>query len=201
MFTLSSRLAILATVLMLSACNQDSTSVSLTASEAAAASDVGTSSASDTDASAPAASQTLTTSDKKISITVPQGQFVDQIDHAADWVDKTETGTLTLLQRDDNSGITLSVNNFGQPKDKAEVYFKNLSDTLKADADLKDLQVGLATDNRMGYRFSRVVDGTTLSEECIALYTANNLSVICASSDMVDPQQLTDLLKNINVQS
>lgn len=197
MRTFSSPLAILVTVLLLTGCfNQDNTSVSLLASDTTSGSI-----ASDTDASTPDTSQTLTSTDNKISIAVPQGQFSDQLDHAADWVDKQEIDTLTLLQRDDSNGITLSVNNFGKPKEKAEVYFQQLTDTLKADTDLQNLKVGMATDNRMGYRFTHATDGITLAEECIALYKENNLSVICASSDAVDPQQLTDLLKNISVQN
>lgn len=198
MLKFSSRLSVLATILLLSGCfNQDNTSVSLSASEAAAASGV----ASDSGAPTPDASQTLTSTDNRISITVPQGQFVDQMSHAADWVDKQEINTLTMLQRDDSNGITLSINSFGKPKEKSEVYFKRLSDALKTDTSLQNLKIGMATDNRMGYRFSRTVDGMVLSEECIALYKEDNLAVICASSDMVEPQQLTELLKNISVQS
>lgn len=197
MLNLPARLVMLTTMAMLFGCSgQDSTSVSLTASEAAA-SDTATGTA----ASAANASQTLTTTDNKISITVPQGQFADQLNNAAMWVDKQGIDTLTLLQRDDNNGITLSVNNLGKPKDTSEAYFKKLADTLKSDSDLQDLKIGMATGNRMGYRFTRDVNGTKLAEECIALYNENDLSVICASSDMVDPPQLTDLLKNISVQS
>ena len=106
---------------------------------------------------------------------------------------------LVLLQRDDNSGITLSVSNLGAPKKSADVYFKQLAETLKADSTLQDVNTGVATENRMNYRFAHEQDGSTLNENCVAIYEASGLYIACASSDSASQQQLADALKSISL--
>ena len=180
----------------LAACSdKNDTSVSLSASEAASAS-----STSSPTNSAPV-SQTLTSTDGNVSIVVNQGQFTDQSSDAANWVTKDESTNLTLLQRDDSNNITLSVNSLGAPKLKADDYFKKLSSSLKANGDLNNVKVGMATDNRMNYRFSHSSNERSLNENCVALYGANNLYVVCASSDSASDEQLSNTLKNISVKN
>lgn len=178
----------MAALFTLAACSdKNDTSVTLSASEAAQA-----------EAPTSPAAQTLTTSDGKLSITT-QGVFSDQSTKAQEWVSNGDTSKIVLLQRDDSQDITLSVVNLGAPKSKANDYFKQLSEALKQNSALQNVQVGVATENRMNYQFSHSQDGTTLNEHCLAVYEPENLYAICASSDTVQPAQLADTLKEIKL--
>ena len=187
-------LYVIITLLGLSACKKDETSVTIDASDAQAAS------SSATSAAETPVTQTLTSKDDKLSIVV-NGSFADVIDSATDWVDQEELNSLTLLQHDENSNITLAVNNLGTIKIKPDEYFKNLADSLQNNKNISDIKVGVATENRMNYRFSHQQNGSLLNESCVALIGDNNLYSVCASSESADFAELAGTLKTINVQN
>lgn len=188
-------------LLGLSACNKDDTSVTLDASDLAASS--ASTSFLNADASSTntaTSTQTLTSSDNKINIVV-NGLYQNQLDHPNDWVDASETNSLTLLQHDDNSNITLVVNNLGAAKLKADDYFKNLAQSLQNNPQLSDVKIGVATENRMNYRFTHSIGNETLRENCVALMGSNKLYSVCAISNSADDTALASALKNISIQS
>jgi len=187
-------LYVIITLLGLSACKKDETSVTIDASDAQAAS------SSAASAAETPVTQTLTSKDDKLSIVV-NGSFADVIDSATDWVDQEELNSLTLLQHDENSNITLAVNNLGTIKIKPDEYFKNLADSLQNNKNISDIKVGVATENRMNYRFSHQQNGSLLNESCVALIGDNNLYSVCASSESADYAELAGTLKTINVQN
>lgn len=187
-------LYVIITLLGLSACKKDETSVTIDASDAQAAS------SSAASAAETPVTQTLTSKDDKLSIVV-NGSFADVIDSATDWVDQEELNSLTLLQHDENSNITLAVNNLGTIKIKPDEYFKNLADGLQNNKNISDIKVGVATENRMNYRFSHQQNGSLLNESCVALIGDNNLYSVCASSESADFAELAGTLKTINVQN
>nr|WP_303832594.1 cytochrome C [Snodgrassella alvi] len=187
-------LYVIITLLGLSACKKDETSVTIDASDAQAAS------SSAASAAETPVTQTLTSKDDKLSIVV-NGSFADVIDSASDWVDQEELNSLTLLQHDENSNITLAVNNLGTIKIKPDEYFKNLADSLQNNKNISDIKVGVATENRMNYRFSHQQNGSLLNESCVALIGDNNLYSVCASSESADFAELAGTLKTINVQN
>ena len=187
-------LYVIITLLSLSACKKDDTSVTIDASDVQAAS------SSATSAAETPVTQTLTSKDDKLSIVV-NGSFADVIDSATDWVDQEELNSLTLLQHDENSNITLAVNNLGTIKIKPDEYFKNLADSLQNNKNISDIKVGVATENRMNYRFSHQQNGSLLNESCVALIGDNNLYSVCASSESADYAELAGTLKTINVQN
>lgn len=187
-------LYVIITLLSLSACKKDDTSVTIDASDVQAAS------SSATSAAETPVTQTLTSKDDKLSIVV-NGSFADVIDSATDWVDQEELNSLTLLQHDENSNITLAVNNLGTIKIKPDEYFKNLADSLQNNKNISDIKVGVATENRMNYRFSHQQNGSLLNESCVALIGDNNLYSVCASSESADFAELAGTLKTINVQN
>ena len=128
--------------------------------------------ASDTTASSAnleSAVQILESNDKKIRITVSNGQFSSagaQVDlHPSSVSDED----LTLLQHDANQDITLYTARLGKPKSDAATYFKNLKTALKNTEGLSDVDVGAATGNRMNYRFIQTTDENSLRENCIAI--------------------------------
>ena len=187
-------LCVIITLLSLSACKKDDTSVTIDASDVQAAS------SSATSAAETPVTQTLTSKDDKLSIVV-NGSFADVMDSATDWVDQEELNSLTLLQHDENSNITLAVNNLGTIKIKPDEYFKNLADSLQNNKNISDIKVGVATENRMNYRFSHQQNGSLLNESCVALIGDNNLYSVCASSESADYAELAGTLKTINVQN
>lgn len=195
---LKSRIGLCAILFLLglSACTKQDTSVTMDASDTQTAS----SSAASADEPAASATQTLTSKDNKLSIVV-DGDFADVLDSATDWVDPAQLNNLTLLQHDDSSNITLAVNNLGTLKIKPDEYFKNLADSLEHNSSISNIKVGVATVNRMNYRFSHQQNGTLLNESCVALTVDNNLYSVCASSESADYNALAGTLKTINVQN
>ena len=187
-------LYVIITLLGLSACKKDDTSVTIDASDVQAAS------SSATSAAETPVTQTLTSKDDKLSIVV-NGSFADVMDSATDWVDQEELNSLTLLQHDENSNNTLAVNKLGKIKIKPDEYFKNLADSLEHNSSISNIKVGVATVNRMNYRFSHQQNGTLLNESCVALTVDNNLYSVCASSESADYNALAGTLKTINVQN
>lgn len=194
---LKSRLWLLVAIALLglSACKQKDTSVTIDASDTQAASSA--SQASESNANS---TQTLSSNDGKVSI-VLDGDFTDVLDSASDWVDQSQVKNLTLLQHDDDSNITLAVNNLGVMKIKPDEYFKNLADSLKNNAAISKVKLGIATENRMNYRFSHQQNGTLLNESCVALVANGNLYTVCASSDSASDDALAATLKTINLQN
>ena len=189
-------LCVILFLLGLSACTKQDTSVTMDASDTQTAS----SSAASADEPAASATQTLTSKDNKLSIVV-DGDFADVLDSATDWVDPAQLNNLTLLQHDDSSNITLAVNNLGTLKIKPDEYFKNLADSLEHNSSISNIKAGVATVNRMNYRFSHQQNGTLLNESCVALIVDNNLYSVCASSESADYNALAGTLKTINVQN
>lgn len=190
-------LCVILFLLGLSACTKQDTSVTMDASDTQTAS---SSAASADEPAAASATQTLTSKDSKLSIVV-DGDFADVLDSATDWVDPAQLNNLTLLQHDDSSNITLAVNNLGSLKIKPDEYFKNLADSLEHNSSISNIKVGVATVNRMNYRFSHQQNGTLLNESCVALIVDNNLYSVCASSESADYSTLAGTLKTINVQN
>lgn len=191
---LKSRLWLLIAIAIsaLTACKKNETSVTLDASSVntviAASADTPTS-----------GTQTLSSRDDKLSIVV-DGNFNDEMDDAEKWASKDNLDTLILLQHDDSSNITLIANDLGPIKLKAEEYFKNLAANLKNNAQISNVNVGIATDNRMNYRFSHEENGVILNESCVAMIGNNNLYSVCANSDTAKDDALAATLKTINLQ-
>lgn len=181
-------LLLLSATLTLSACNEKAqTSVDTsTASSEAAAPEVAANSA-----------QTLTSSDNKITLTVEQGGYEDKSKEAEQLLSPVKDGDLTLLQYNPYSDITLHVESLGAPKRSADEYFAKLSQTIKSAKNVRNVNIGEATENRMNYTFSSEEDGQTLNESCVALYSKERLYNICASSSTADIAKLDTDLKNI----
>lgn len=177
-----------AVLLALAACdtkvnNPQSADASAAASEAAS------------EAPAPAASaQTLTSRDGAVSIAVT-GNFQDQSGNAGLLPEGTSAEEVTLLQRDEDADITLSVIDLGKPAKPAKEYYAGLTSALQA-AGLADLKAGAATENRMDYSFTQA-DGS--SENCIAIYHPENLYTVCANSATAGNARLAEALKDVKL--
>lgn len=178
-------LALTAAMIGLAACGQK-TETSVTADNAATA-------------SAAETVQTLDSSDGKIRILIQGSRFEDSSKDASALLSDVNADELTLLQRDNEHGITLYVVNLGAAKTDAASYFTNLKNALSTAEGLEGVQSGVATANRMNYRFAQTdADGNVLHENCIAIHEANIYNV-CASSDSASQEELAAVLKDVNL--
>lgn len=177
----------------LAACEQKGTT-SVAASTSSAASAI-------TDAAASAnAVQTLTSSDSKISISIQGSQFADAMQNKDLLPDGLAATDLTLLQHDPASEITVYVANLGKPQSPAADYFNKLKTALEQDKSLSNVEAGVATENRMSYRFSQKdKEDNTLNENCLAVYEADNIYNICANSYSASSEQLNEVLKDVKL--
>lgn len=187
-------LGLAASILLLSACNgQSETSVSPEAASSAA-------SAINDAASVPqSAVQTLTSKDGKLSIIIENSSFADISKEARQLPPGVNTADLTLMQHDDAQNITLYATNLGKPQKAANEYFANLKKHIEADKSLKDVKIGVSTENRMDYHYSQTSGDETLNETCVSVYSAEGLYNICAYSPSATSQQLDSVLKNIKL--
>ncbi len=181
------------TAIGLAACEQKGTT-SVAASTSSAASAI-------TDAAASAnAVQTLTSSDSKISISIQGSQFADAMQNKDLLPDGLAATDLTLLQHDPASEITVYVANLGKPQSPAADYFNKLKTALEQDKSLSNVEAGVATENRMSYRFSQKdKEDNTLNENCLAVYEADNIYNICANSYSASSEQLNEVLKDVKL--
>ena len=152
-------------------------------------------------ASTPAADavQTLDSSDGKIRVLIQGSRFEDISQDANALPANVNAEELTLLQRDNDRDITLYAVNLGAAKTNAETYFANLKSALGATEGLEDAQSGVATANRMNYRFAQTdAEGNVLRENCIAIHETN-LYNVCASSATASQEELAAVLKDVNL--
>ena len=178
-------------LVLLAACNQ-STESSVGDTPPAA------STAPSTPASAPvAASQTIASKDGKISITV-NGQYADKLSEASQLISDIPSEQLLFLQRDDSADVLLYAADLGKSKKDAATYLKTLSDAVKADAALKNTNVGAVEGNKLAYQFSETQAETEVNQACVAINEGNIYSV-CTISSSQSPAQLAQLLSNIAV--
>lgn len=178
----------LSSALLLAACNQkaDTSVVAPSASEVAAAS-----------AAANTELQTLSSDDGVISLNV-SGHFEDKSADASQYIDDAGSNKPSLLRYDADNDITIYINNFGTPKQAADVYFAKLAESIQSDKGLENIVVDTPADQRMGYRFSHGENDNALNESCIAVYAAN-LYNICATSNTASIADLDALLRNLTV--
>ncbi|MCO6503994.1 MAG: hypothetical protein J6568_01040 [Snodgrassella sp.] len=196
---LKSRLWLLVAVAVigLSACKKNETSVTLNDSEA---SSVNNAVAASSDKAVATTTQTLSSPDDKLSIVV-DGNFVNKMDDAEDWVRQEDLDTLMLLQHDEKTNITLIANDLGPLKIEPKNYFAKLVDDLNKQTSISSLDVGMATENRINYHMSHADNGVVLNESCVVMVANNNLYSVCASSDTAKIDALAAALKTININS
>ena len=161
------------------------------ASEASAASAAGTSEAAGT---------TLSSKDNKVQFVIPQnicGAFEDKLADANLLPEGVPAEQVTLLQRNDDADLTLSVVQTGKTDKAEDKLFADLKKEIERDQSVKDAQVDAATADSMAYRYTQANDGNATNESCIAHLSADKeLAVVCATSGQMSANELKDLLAN-----
>lgn len=200
--TLSTQYALLiAAAISLAACGDNHASPAASSAPAAPSSAPAApaaSSASAAASAAEAASITLDSKDNKVQLVITQnisGAFQDKLADANLLPEGVPAEQVTLLQRNDDADLTLSVVQTGKTDKAADKLFADLKKEIESDQSVKDAQVDAATADSVAYRYTQANDGNATNESCIAHLSADKeLAVVCATSGQMSTNELKDLL-------
>ena len=200
--TLSTQYALLiAAAISLAACGDNHASPAASSAPAAprsAPAAPAASSASAAASAAEAASITLDSKDNKVQLVITQnisGAFQDKLADANLLPEGVPAEQVTLLQRNDDADLTLSVVQTGKTDKAADKLFADLKKEIESDQSVKDAQVDAATADSVAYRYTQANDGNATNESCIAHLSADKeLAVVCATSGQMSTNELKDLL-------
>ena len=203
--TLSTQYALLiAAAISLAACGDNPASPAASSAPAAPSSAPAAPAASSASAAAAsaaeAASITLDSKDNKVQLVITQnisGAFQDKLADANLLPEGVPAEQVTLLQRNDDADLTLSVVQTGKTDKAADKLFADLKKEIESDQSVKDAQVDAATADSVAYRYTQANDGNATNESCIAHLSADKeLAVVCATSGQMSANELKDLLES-----
>ena len=187
--------------LSLAACgdNPANPAASAPAPSSAPAVPAAASTASEAAASAPeAAGITLSSQDNKVQFVITpniSGAFQDKLADVNLLPEGVPAEQVTLLQRNDDADLTLSVVQTGKTDKAADKLFADLKKEIESDQSVKDAQVDAATADSMAYRYTQANEDNATHESCIAHLSADKeLAVVCATSGQMTANELKDLL-------
>ena len=201
--TLSTQYALLiAAAISLAACGDNPASPAASSTPAVPSSAPAAPAASSASAAAAsaaeAASITLDSKDNKVQLVITQnisGAFQDKLADANLLPEGVPAEQVTLLQRNDDADLTLSVVQTGKTDKAADKLFADLKKEIESDQSVKDAQVDAATADSVAYRYTQANDGNATNESCIAHLSADKeLAVVCATSGQMSANELKDLL-------
>ena len=199
--SLKTQLLLIATTVSLAACGENPTSPAASTPAAASAPTNAPAAASETTAaSAPeAAGITLASKDNKVQFTLQNsnGLFQDKLGEANLLPEGVPAEQVTLLQRNDDADLTLSVVQIGKTDKAADKLFAELKKEIEGDQSVKDVQVDEASADSVAYRYTQANEDSATNESCIAHLSADKeLAVVCATSGQMSANELKDLLAN-----
>lgn len=201
--TLSTQYALLiAAAISLAACGDNPASPAASSTPAVPSSAPAAPAASSASAAAAsaaeAASITLDSKDNKVQLVITQnisGAFQDKLADANLLPEGVPAEQVTLLQRNDDADLTLSVVQTGKTDKAADKLFADLKKEIESDQSVKDAQVDAVTADSVAYRYTQANDGNATNESCIAHLSADKeLAVVCATSGQMSANELKDLL-------
>ena len=201
--TLSTQYALLiAAAISLAACGDNPASPAASSAPAAPSSAPAAPAASSASAAAASAAEvasiTLDSKDNKVQLVITQnisGAFQDKLADANLLPEGVPTEQVTLLQRNDDADLTLSVVQTGKTDKAADKLFADLKKEIESDQSVKDAQVDAATADSVAYRYTQANDGNATNESCIAHLSADKeLAIVCATSGQMSANELKDLL-------
>ncbi len=199
--SLKTHLLLIAAAVSLAACGENPTSPAASTPAAASAPTNAPAAASETAAaSAPeAAAITLASKDNKVQFTLQNsnGLFQDKLGEANLLPEGVPAEQVTLLQRNDDADLTLSVVQTGKTDKTADKLFAELKKEIEGDQSVKDVQVDEASADSVAYRYTQANEDSATNESCIAHLSADKeLAVVCATSGQMSANELKDLLAN-----
>ena len=140
--------------------------------------------------------QTLTDSTGRISIAVT-GTFTVRPD------EENSLPTTLFAQNQDNNAV-LTVSSLGTLQSKPDEYFKKLSEVVKQQESdnpqqFSKTKVGIATNNRMNYRFVQTTANGETAEMCMAIIAGDDLYSVCANGENLSFDALNTYLQDVRI--
>ena len=198
--SLKTQLLLIAAAVSLAACGENPTSPAVSTPAAVSTPNAPAAASETTAASAPeAAGITLASKDNKVQFTLQNtnGLFQDKLGEANLLPEGVPAEQVTLLQRNDDADLTLSVVQTGKTDKTADKLFAELKKEIEGDQSVKDVQVDEASADSVAYRYTQANEDSATNESCIAHLSADKeLAVVCATSGQMSANELKDLLAN-----
>ena len=140
--------------------------------------------------------QTLTDSTGRISIAV-SGTFSVRNN------EENEPPT-TLFAQDQSNQAVVTVSSLGKLNGTPEEYFKKLSEVVKQQESdnpqqFSKTKVGIATNNRMNYRFMHNTENGETAEMCMAIIAGDDLYSVCANGENLPFDALNTYLQDVRI--
>lgn len=140
--------------------------------------------------------QTLTDSTGRISIAVT-GAFTVR-------PDEENTSPTTLFAQNQDNNAVLTVSSLGKLQSKPDEYFKKLSELVKQQEtdnpqQFSKTKVGIATNNRMNYRFVQTTANGETAEMCMAIIAGDDLYSVCANGENLSFDALNTYLQDVRI--
>ena len=140
--------------------------------------------------------QTLTDSTGRISIAVT-GAFTVR-------PDEENTSPTTLFAQNQDNNAVLTVSSLGKLQSKPDEYFKKLSELVKQQESdnpqqFSKTKVGIATNNRMNYRFMHNTENGETAEMCMAIIAGDDLYSVCANGENLSFDALNTYLQDVRI--
>ncbi|MBP3221611.1 MAG: hypothetical protein J6M43_06210 [Neisseriaceae bacterium] len=140
--------------------------------------------------------QTLTDSTGRISIAVT-GAFTVR-------PDEENTSPTTLFAQNQDNNAVLTVSSLGKLQSKPDEYFKKLSELVKRQESdnpqqFSKTKVGIATNNRMNYRFVQTTANGETAEMCMAIIAGDDLYSVCANGENLSFDALNTYLQDVRI--
>ena len=196
--SLKTQLLLIAAAVSLAACGENPTSPAVSTPAAVSTPNAPAAASETTAASAPeAAGITLASKDNKVQFTLQNanGLFQDKLGEANLLPEGVPAEQVTLLQRNDDADLTLSVVQIGKTDKAADKLFAELKKEIEGDQSVKDVQVDEASADSVAYRYTQANEDSATNESCIAHLSADKeLAVVCATSGQMSANELKDLL-------
>ena len=196
--SLKTQLLLIAAAVSLAACGENPTSPAVSTPAAVSTPNAPAAASETTAASVPeAAGITLASKDNKVQFTLQNanGLFQDKLGEANLLPEGVPAEQVTLLQRNDDADLTLSVVQIGKTDKAADKLFAELKKEIEGDQSVKDVQVDEASADSVAYRYTQANEDSATNESCIAHLSADKeLAVVCATSGQMSANELKDLL-------
>ena len=110
----------------------------------------------------------------------------------------------TLFAQDQSNQAIVTVSSLGKLNGTPDEYFKKLSDIVKQQEtdnpqQFSKTKVGIATNNRMNYRFMHNTENGETAEMCMAIIAGDDLYSVCANGENLSFDALNTYLSDVRI--
>lgn len=144
------------------------------------------------------------TSDKKLSLDLPNSDFTDEFPNketfAKTYLPEMDASKLTLIQTDSNAGMIIYAQNLGAISKEDTTYLTQVEDKLKKDKEIAELAVDSSINNQLSYQFSHKVGEDVVRENCL-INQGDEAYLVCASNTNGEFADLNNIIKSVKINS